>query len=308
MIDVAILGDGQLARGIADQLASRADIRVVGPTPRGSIPAVIGTGATVAIIATTTHFADVADHIEAAIRAGSNVIVSAEECAYPWAVDRPLADRLHTLALEYGVTVVGGGLNPGFVFDALVLTLLGAVAHPTRITVERTVDLSGFGPAVKGRLGLGVSLAEFTAGVESGRILGHAGFPQSMWIVADALGITIERITTEILPTLDAGLTVGVVQNYVAVVEGRDWFRASFIGHLSPAAAGLSARDVVEISSSGAPLTCAIDPGIGSQSGSQSLIAHSIDRVVAARAGWLTVADLQPAHPRTFPPVHTLTS
>jgi len=299
VIEVAILGSGQLARGVARQLALRADVRVAGPTPRSRIPEAAASGAHVVVVATTTRLADVADDIEAAVRAGSNVIVSAEECAYPWAVDSLLADRLHSLALERGVTVLGCGLNPGFVFDALVLTLLGAVESPTAIAVERTVDVSGFGPAVRARLGLGVSAADFAAGIESASILGHAGFPQSMSIVAAALGVDIDHIATSIEPLTNAGLTVGFVQEYTAVVAGENWFRARFVGHLTPASAGLVVRDTIAVSSSsGAPLTCTIDPGIGSQSGSQSLIANSVDRVIAAPPGWLTVADLEPAHPR----------
>ncbi|MBX3098104.1 MAG: hypothetical protein KF761_00860 [Salinibacterium sp.] len=298
MIEVAVIGDGQLARGVAAQLAERSDLRVVGPTPRDGIAAALDAGTRVVVIATTTRLADIAHHIEAAVLAGSNVIVSAEECAYPWAVDRVVADRLDTLARERGVTILGCGLNPGFVFDALVLTLLGTGGLPTGISVERTVDLSGFGPTVRGRLGLGVSSTDFAAGIESARILGHAGFPQSMSIVADALNVEIDNITTHIEPTLVDDNTVGFIQEYVAIVGGLPWFRARFIGHLSPAAAGLVVRDTIEITSRDTPLTCTIEPGIGSQSGSQSLIANSIDRVVAAPSGWLTVAELEPAHPR----------
>ena len=299
MIEVAVIGDGQLARGVAAQLLGRADIRVEGPTPRTRIPAAISAGTQIIIIATTTRLVDVVDHIEAAVGAGSNVIVSAEESAYPWAVDPAAADRLDALAHERGVTILGCGLNPGFVFDALVLTLLGTGPLPSAISVERTVDLSGFGPAVQARLGLGVSSTEFAMGIESDRILGHAGFPQSMSIVADALGVIIDSISTRIEPTLENARTVGFVQEYVAVVAGQQWFRARFIGHISPTEAGLTVRDSIEITSRGTALTCTIDPGFASQSGSQSLIANSIDRVVTARPGWLTVAELEPAHPRS---------
>lgn len=298
MIDVAIVGDGQLARGVAAQLASRADIRVRPPAPRRAARDAATSGADVVIIATTTKLADVSDDIETAVRAGSNVIVSAEESAFPWAVDESVADRLDALAREHAVTIVGCGLNPGFVFDALVLTLLGVVEHPTTILVERTVDLSGFGPTVRGRLGLGFSAAEFRRGVETSRILGHAGFPQSMSIVARAVNVVIESISTTIEPILHNDVTVGVKQHYTAIAGGEPWFQAHFLGHVALAEAGLTARDSLEIMSTGTPLRCVIEPGIGSQSGSQSIIANSIDRVVAARPGWLTVADLEPAHPR----------
>ena len=302
MIDVAVIGDGQLARGVASRLSTRADVRVHGPAGRELIPVTVSSGADVVVIATTTRLSDVAGHIEEAVRAGSNVLVSAEECAYPWAVDAALANRLDGLAQENGVTILGCGLNPGFVFDALVLTLIGAGELPTSISVERTVDVSAFGAAVRARLGVAVTETEFAQGIQEGSILGHAGFPQSMAIVADALGVVIDSITTSIRPTVENGLTVGFVQEYVALVAGVAWFRALFVGHLRPATAGLSPRDVIEIMSDGAPVRCTVDPGIGSQSGSQALIANSIDRVVSAAPGWRTVAELEAAHPRTANP------
>ena len=55
-----------------------------------------------------------------------HVITTAEEAAQPWAIDAELADALDAAARARGVTVLGAGVNPGFVFDALVLTLAGA--------------------------------------------------------------------------------------------------------------------------------------------------------------------------------------
>lgn len=206
------------------------------------------------------------------------------------------------LARARGVTVLGCGLNPGFLFDALVLTVMGVVARPTAIEVTRVVDLSGFGPAVAARLGLGVSEAAFHDLVAAGRILGHAGFPQSMSIVADRVGAAIERIDTRLAPVLRDGVTAGIDQEYVAIVSGEPWFRAVFRGDVDLAAAGLSASDSIRIRSSDQPdTTVTIDPGISSQAGSRAIIAHSVDRVLAAPAGWITVADVPPAHPVTVP-------
>ena len=297
---VAIVGNGQLALGVASVLSEREDVAVLGPTTRAEQNRALTSGADVVIIATTTRLADVAESVEIAVTNGSNVIVSAEECAYPWAVDPETADRLDALARQKRVTVLGAGLNPGFIFDALIITMTGVRASLDGIVVSRTVDLSGFGPSVRERLGLGVDVSTFHAGVASGKILGHAGFPQSMSIAAQALGIDIDRIDTLLEPILDGGLTVGVRQVYTAIVEGREWYRATFIGHLDPAGAGLTARDEL-ILRGPLPLICTVDPWVGAQEGSQAIIANSIDRVIDARAGWITVAELPPAHPSRRP-------
>lgn len=298
MIQVALIGDGQLARGVAAELARRSDLTVIGPTPRDGHAMVLRGGAEVVVIATTTLLRDVLGPIETAIAAGSNVIVSAEEAAYPWAVDAAAADRIHLAAIERGVTVVGCGLNPGFVFDAQVLTLLGAHGPARRIEVSRVVDLSGFGPVVAARLGLSVSAAQFERGLRSGAILGHAGFTQSISLVAHALGVPIDRFERAIEPIMTDDRSVGVSQTDVAVVAGEAWFEATFTGHVSPGRAGLVCRDRIVLDpGTDEALSCLIEPGIRSQAGSRHLIANSIDRVRAAPAGWLTVADLPPARP-----------
>jgi 4-hydroxy-tetrahydrodipicolinate reductase len=236
------------------------------------------------------------------------VITSAEEAAYPWAVDDAVARQLDNLARANGVTILGGGVNPGFAYDALVVTAMGPAADVSFVRVQRVVDCSGFGTAVLRRIGFGFSPEEFEEGVRSGAITGHIGFPQSMNVVAGALGLRIERVEREITPifgdrefsvpalTVPAGRTAGFEQHYVGIVDGEPWFEALFTAHLEPAAIGKAPRDEIWIE--GTPdLHYVIAPGFNPQSGSAALVANSLRRVVEASPGWLTVADLPPAAP-----------
>ncbi len=298
MITVAVYGDGQLANGLAARWSGRDDVTVLGPKAHDTT--LLTSGADVVVIATTTLLADVLGDIETAVLAGSNVMVSSEEAAFPWNVDTHAADRLNSLAIERGVTILGSGLNPGLLFDAFVLTLLGAHALPTSIHITRVVNVSRFGPAVRARLGLGYDKSGFEAGRASGAILGHAGFSQSMRIVGDAIGLPIDNVEGSFVPLWSPdGHTVGFHQTYTGSTEGRPWFVAEFIGHIDPENTGLLPRDTVMITDGVAPpRTTTIEPGVPSQEGSVSVMANSLERVVAAPAGWLTVAQLPPAHPR----------
>ena len=309
MTSVAIFGAGQLGTNVAAIVRERGHYEVLGPFGREDASSALESGAHLVIIATTSRFRDVASDIVRAIEAGSNVLVSAEECANPWLVDPELADVIDQRARQMGVTVLGAGLNPGLIFDALVLTLLGAMPSGCAIEVQRVVDIGKFGPAVLARLGVGVGESEFRHGVANGDILGHAGFPQSMSIVARGLGLTIENITEQIDPiitdsavtlasgqVIDAGRSVGVRQTYRAVVDGNVWFTAVFDGHVQPSLLGWTPSDTIVIRRDGVvERTVVIEPGLPSQSGSQSMIANSVDRVIEAAPGWLTVADLPPA-------------
>jgi len=307
-LKVAIYGPGQLGSNVARILGQRADIVVDGPRGREEREAVLRSGADVVVIATTSFLRDVAPDIRLAVESGSNVIVSAEEAAYPWATDRELADELDGLARRHGVTVLGGGLNPGFAFDALVLTALGPAELVSSIRVERIVDLSGFGETVLRRIGVGYDEEAFAAGTAAGSITGHIGFPQSMRVVTGALGLTIDRIERAISPifgereyraadvVVPAGSSAGFEQRYTAIVDGSPWFEAFFIGHVEPVAIGKPPRDEIWIEGQ-PPLHYLVSPGFNAQSGSSGLIANSVRRVANAAPGWLLVGDLPPALP-----------
>jgi 2,4-diaminopentanoate dehydrogenase len=276
-----------ISDGLADVLAARPDI---------------------ALIATTSFLSDVAADIEAVVRVGVNALCTAEEAACPWAVDETVAEELGALARERGVTILGAGANPGFVFDALVITAAGAGPDVRRIAVERRVNFSRFSANVLGRLGVGYAPEAFAAGVAEHRIFGHIGFPESMRVVAHALGRRIDSIERRIDPLytdrplaaehleVPAGHTAGVEQHYVATVGGEDWFVAKLTGHIDPDGVGIALRDTIEIVGS-TTIALTIDPGLDPQTTSASVLVNSLARVMAAPAGWLTVADLPPARP-----------
>lgn len=311
MTSVSIYGAGQLGTAVAGLLHDVPQYVVRGPYRRAERSVALEGGADLVIIATTTRLRDVLVDVEAAVLAGSNVLVSAEEAAFPFAVDPVGAERVSALARERGVSVAGAGVNPGLMFDSLVLTMLGAAPRGCTIHVRRKVDLSGFGSTVLRRIGIGIKADEFAIAVEEGRILGHAGFPQSMEIVARATGIAIERIHKQLRPILtetaidipgrfrvESGESAGVDQTYTAFVDGKPWFVAHFLGHVALRAAGHEASDVIDLTLKRRPFqTIELRPGVNAQVGSSNMVANSVERVLAARPGWVTVAEMHPAYP-----------
>jgi 4-hydroxy-tetrahydrodipicolinate reductase len=306
---VAFYGAGQASGNAAAVLRRRDDVEVLGPFGRAQRDDALHAGADVVVIATTSFLAAVADDIRDAVEAGSNVITTAEEAAYPWANDAATADRLDALARSRGVTILGAGLNPGFAFDALVLTACGVVPEVASLRVERVVDLSGFGETVLRRIGVGHTPASFEDGRRGGTVTGHIGFPQSMRVVAGRLGVELERIDRELEPifaerelrgsslAVRVGETGGFRQRYAAISAGELWFEALFTGHLAPAEIGEQPRDAISIRGPYGGVELAVTPGLNPQSGTASILANSVRRVTAAAPGWTTVADLPPAVP-----------
>src|SRR3712207_4266787 len=93
--------------------------------------------ADVALLCTGSYLNSVAPQIEELIAAGLNVISTCEELAYPSVHNAAAGERLDRLARERGVRVLGAGVNPGFAFDALVLTLSAACRHVTGVRATR---------------------------------------------------------------------------------------------------------------------------------------------------------------------------
>lgn len=146
------------------------------------------------VIATTSWTSEQLPDLKKVLSAGIDCISIAEEMASPEAQSPALAAEIDALAKANGVTVLGTGVNPGFVLDLLVVVLSGVCHQVERIEASRVNDLSPYGPTVMKTQGVGTTPEQFAAGVADGSIVGHVGFPESIRMISDALGLGVTRI------------------------------------------------------------------------------------------------------------------
>lgn len=152
------------------------------------------TKADVVILCIHSFVEEVVNEIRMICRHGMNVITIAEEMAYPYVTEPELSKQIDECAKANGVTVLGTGVNPGFVLDTLILQLSYACRSVKKIKARRVNDLSPFGYTVMVEQGVGKTVEEFKKGVADGSIYGHVGFEESIPMVADALGLKVVRI------------------------------------------------------------------------------------------------------------------
>ena len=267
--------------------------------------AALATPADVLLIATTSFIAEVADDIAAGVAAGLNVMCTAEEMGYAWAIDPDFSADIHAAARQAGVTVMGAGANPGYIYEVLGLALTGAACRLDRIDVRRVVDLSGFSATVQRRLGLGFEPDEHAAGVAAGRIYGHIGYPHTMRTFARRFGRSVDRFTETIDPipapaAIDSvAVPIGPGQSagFKQVTSGytgdgdEPWFTATFLGHVDLASIDLAPEDSYNVS--GDPdLHAVVRPGFNPQATTMAVLVNLIPHVVAAPAGLLSITDL----------------
>ena len=217
MIKVAEWGTGMMGQGLLGYILDRPkDIDLVGvivtnPAKEGKtvgellgrpcdvkmttdFAAVLARKPDVVCINTQSNLHEITDQVVPAIEAGCNVICIAEKISYPWASDAAWGDRIDALARKHGVSVLGTGINPGFMLDALIVMWSSICLRVDKIVATRVNDLSPFGPTVMTGQGVGTTVEQFEKGVADGSIVGHIGFPESINLIARALGWKIDRI------------------------------------------------------------------------------------------------------------------
>ena len=262
----------------------------------------------VALVATRSEIESVLPLVEQCARGGVHVISTSEELAWP-DVERPgTGASLQRTAEEAGVVIAATGINPGFAFDALPLVLAGAAWDVSRIVVQRTLDASVFGRDVHRSLGVGYTEAEFRRAVRSRKVRGHVGFAESARIIADGMGLEVERFEEEIEPvladrvhvlagyTIEPSETAGVVQLATARVGGREWLRFELSLHVAPGEVGWETRDRIRICGAN-ELDLTMEPGMPAVSTTAALLVNAVPAVLLARPGFYPPARLLPTPP-----------
>ncbi len=217
MIKVAVWGTGMMGQGLLGYILDRPrDVELVGavvtnPTKEGkTVGELIGRDCDVRMttdhqrvlaekpdvvcICTQSNLDEITGQVEPSVKAGADVLCIAEKLAYPWASDPAWAERFDALAKERGVSILGTGVNPGFVLDALIVVWSSICLRIDKIEAERVNDLSPFGPTVMKGQGVGTTVEGFERGVTDGSIVGHIGFPESIQLIAKALGWGVDRV------------------------------------------------------------------------------------------------------------------
>jgi len=242
---------------------------------------------------TQSRLAQVIPQIVAIVEAGAHVISTCEELAFPWRQHPAEARRIHEAAKSAGVTVVGLGVNPGFVMDLLPVALTAPCREVRAISVTRVVDAGRRRLPLQRKVGAGLDRRAFEEGVAAGR-LGHVGLLESVAMIADTLGWTLDAIDERIEPVLEGAEVRGLHQ----VAVGRRGGQPAITLDLTMAVGAEDPRDVVTIDGE-PPFTATIANGIHGDVATCALAVNAVPQVLAARQGLISVSHLPPIHWQT---------
>lgn len=251
----------------------------------GSIRDVQLQGADAAIFATRSRISDLADDISFAVSRGLDVVTTSEEMAYPRSADPQAAERIDGLAMEKGVSVVGIGVNPGFVMDLVPALVASASKNPSSIHVVRSVDVSRRRRQLQSKTGVGLTKARFEKELSAGT-LGHVGLVESAYLIARSMGKELEGLRQGVFPVLGSEDYVMGVRQFAEGVAGACSIRLDLEMTITSAD-----FDVVEVKGD-PPLKLRFEKGVFGDSATVALVVHSLERVGRAPPGLITVLQL----------------
>ena len=269
-----------------------------------SCVAALSTPADVVYHMTESYVPAIQAQLEQAMSLGLNVISASEGMFHPALRFPDNARALDAAAQRHGVSLVGCGINPGFVFDTLILVLARVTASVRRVEVSRVVDVTGTGLHDIDHVGFGLPVKEFEEKLSVGRVVGHMGMPESIAAVAERLGLAVDRIEeswrthfsdgpTESgsdLGIIPAGHVTGIAQHGVGYAADEPVITMKLMMFYEPERFGQRQTDEVVIEGSHR-IHASLTPSAVSIQGAGLMIINATHDVVAAAPGLRNVLD-----------------
>jgi hypothetical protein len=325
-IRVALVGVGATGREVGRSLLARTDAQLVAAVDtdpgkagmtlgellesnaadlplRADLDGLSRDDVDVAVVTVGSTMTSVTPVLERVAAAGIDTISLCEELSYPWFDDSERAERLHRHAERHGVSILATGCNPGFLMDTLPIVLSAAMQVIDRVSIERTTDLSPYGPLLD-KFGFGLR-PEAYAQRTADEVVGHIGFRQSIAQLAHALGWDLDAIdvnppepliVTDVARSgaflhLQAGTVAAVRQTATGIVTGEPAITCvARFGFIQPQD-GLSPGDRWRFEGGGRTLEVASPTGFDSWETTIALLLNLIGAVASAPPGLLTMSD-----------------
>jgi 4-hydroxy-tetrahydrodipicolinate reductase len=256
--------------------------------------------ADIAIHATSSFLKETFPQIASIVKHGVKVISTCEELTYPYYTESEIAKKLDTLAKKHDVTVLGTGINPGFLMDTFVITLTAVCQKIEKIKAIRVMNAATRRLPFQKKIGVGLTVEEFRRKIENKQITGHVGLEQSIAMIADALAWKLDKISVEpVEPVIAkkpvesmdikvrAGDASGLRQKAKGVMKNREIIVLDFQAYIG------AEEEYDAVTIYGVPsIRQKIQPCVHGDIGTVAMVVNSIPKVINAPSGLLTMKDL----------------
>ena len=322
-ISVMFYGLGPIGAAVARQVATRKGFKIAGgididPAKLGQdLGDVIGLGRRlkvrvtndvagelkrskpdVVVLCTNSALKKVMPQIEGILKAKIPIVSTTEELSYPVGKNRSLAKKIDDIAKRAKVAVLGTGVNPGFVMDALPIALSGVCERVDSVRVDRIQDARVRRLPFQQKIGSGLTVEQFQKKVDDQSVR-HVGLAESVTMIADAFGWKLDKVTDDIEPKIaeatveseylavDPGYVCGIVQDGIGWKNGKPLVTL----HMEAYLGAPESYDSVLIE--GTPrIEQKISGGVHGDVATASITVNSIPKILTARPGLRTMRDM----------------
>ncbi len=252
----------------------------------------------VAILSTVSDLKRITGQIEEIVSHGIPIVSTCEELSYPWDCDAILSNRIDEAAQKANVAVVGTGVNPGFLMDALPTFLTAVCQDVQKVEVNRFQDARFRRIPFQKKIGAGLDLNQFEAKKQDGS-LRHVGLTESMQLIASRMGWNLDKVEDIIEPVvaeqdvqtdsihISKGKALGVMQTGNAYVDGSLKIQLKF-----KAAVGLP-ESYDEVCIKGTPnINSKIHQGVNGDIATCAIVINTIPQILRSSPGLKTMADI----------------
>jgi 4-hydroxy-tetrahydrodipicolinate reductase len=195
-VDIA---EDKVGKDLGDVLGAET---VKGKAISKTLDEAIKKGAADVVVHTTSSFMEgVFSQLNEIIAGGMNCVSSTEELFFPLIKNPDMTRKIDERAKKYSVTVIGTGVNPGFVMDTLPLFLTGVCERVDEVHIQRVVDASTRRFPLQRKVGASLAADEFNKGVAEGTF-GHIGLRESLQFLATNIGWHLNDIEENVEPVL----------------------------------------------------------------------------------------------------------
>lgn len=254
----------------------------------------------VAVLTTVSDMKRIAPQVEEIVAHGIPVVSTCEELSFPFKTAPKLAKRIDKAAIENGVAVIGTGVNPGFLMDALPTFLTAVCQQVDKVEVNRFQDAKFRRIPFQKKIGAGLTLEEFQQKIEDGS-LRHVGLTESMQLIAHRMGWQLDKTEDIISPvvakkkittpamTIPKGTASGVRQIGNGYVNGEVKVKLVFQATVG------EKKSYDEIIISGNPnINSRIDGGVNGDVATCAITLNTIPQILRATPGLKTMVDVAP--------------
>ena len=330
-VRVVLFGVGPLGQRVAQAILERGTLEIAGAIDLQNVGADLGsvlplekeTGIIISddvrevlkkaepdavIHMTASSLEQISPQLRECANAGANVVTSCEELSFPIGSRKKLAEELDQYFNDRGVTLLGTGINPGFLMDKLPLLLSGVMLDIEEVRVTRMMYSRVRRPSFQKKIGTGMDRTEFLRLIEDKVITGHVGLKESASMIVDGLGWRVDEIyelpiepviceqevttytdpsRSKELMTVKLGQVAGLRNLVVAKKDGVPVVTLDFIAHANVE----EGYDLIELD--GVPnLRFKNINGMDGDIGTVAILINSIRRVLESPPGLVTMQDI----------------